>query len=352
MKNIFIYSILAVVLPLLFLGCPLSSSGECEFTYVADENRAVRPLSGINLGNALEAPNEGEWGVILQAEYFTIIRNAGFNYLRIPIRWSNHAADDPPYTIDAGFLARVDWAVNEALTEGFITIINIHHYEEIMSDPAGHKDRFLALWSQIADHFKDYSANLYFEILNEPNDQLTTALWNQYLNEAITLIRGSGGSNDTRKLIVGTANWGGISSLNDLTIPTAAQDANIIVTIHYYSPFQFTHQGAEWVTGSDAWLGTTWTGTAAETAAVQSDFNAVKDWADNHNRQIFLGEFGAYSAADNCSRITWTEYIVEQAEARDFIWAYWEFCAGFGVYNRDILAGAWCEELLDALIPE
>ena len=104
---------------------------------------------------------------------------------------------------------------------------------------------------------------------------------------------------------------------------------------------------------SDDWLGTTWTGTPAEMAAVQADFNAVKDWADDHGRQIFLGEFGAYNKADNCSRIDWTDYIVEQAEARGFFWAYWEFCAGFGVYDKDWGAdGAWRKELLDALVPE
>jgi endoglucanase len=30
-------------------------------------------------------------------------------------------------------------------------------------------------------------------------------------------------------------------------------------------------------------------------------------------------------------------------------WAYWELCAGFGVYERD--KGAWRRELLEALIP-
>jgi len=58
--------------------------------------------------------------------------------------------------------------------------------------------------------------------------------------------------------MVGTAEWGGISALSDLDIPDGEQ--NVIVTVHYYNPFQFTHQGAEWVDGSDAWLGRTWTG--------------------------------------------------------------------------------------------
>jgi endoglucanase len=352
MKKTVMCSLFATAILLLFAGCSFSGSDEeCEFTYISDEIRAVRPLSGINLGNALEAPNEGDWGVLLQEEYFEIIRNAGFHYLRIPIRWSAHAASSDPYPIDSDFMDRVDWAVNQALDQGFITIINIHHYEEMMTDPEGQWERFLALWDQIADHYIDYDANLYFEILNEPNNQLTADLWNDCLADAIDVIRASGGSNATRQLVVGTANWGGIGGLNELELPAA--DANIIVTVHYYNPFEFTHQGAEWVNDSDAWLGTTWTGTPAQKAAVQSDFNVVEDWADDNGRQIFLGEFGAYSKADNCSRITWTTYIVQQAEARNFIWAYWEFCAGFGVYDRYWEgAGAWRKELLDALVPE
>jgi endoglucanase len=46
---------------------------------------------GINLGNALDAPKEGQWGVMLKEEYFKIIKDAGFNSVRIPIRWSAHA---------------------------------------------------------------------------------------------------------------------------------------------------------------------------------------------------------------------------------------------------------------------
>ena len=64
---------------------------------------------GVNLGNALNAPNEGEWGVTLKEEYFTKIKQAGFDSVRIPVRWSNHAGHAAPYAIDAKFLARVDW---------------------------------------------------------------------------------------------------------------------------------------------------------------------------------------------------------------------------------------------------
>ena len=57
----------------------------------------------INLGNALDAPNEGEWGVTLEAEYFQIIKSAGFSGVRLPVRWSNHTQANSPFTIGENF---------------------------------------------------------------------------------------------------------------------------------------------------------------------------------------------------------------------------------------------------------
>jgi len=299
---------------------------------------------GINLGNALEAPNEGDWGVTLDYTYFKIIRDAGFNSIRLPVRWSAHAAADSPYTIDPIFKLRVDWAINQAIGKNLIIIVNMHHYEEMFSAPGFEKKRFLGLWRQLAESYKDYSWRLVFEILNEPHDALTDNLWNQYLAEALDLIRES---NPNRGVIIGTAGWGGAGSLDQLIIPEA--DTAVIVTYHYYNPFEFTHQGAEWVDGSDSWIGTVWTGSDAEKLAIGTEFNKVQSWSVKNNRPIFMGEFGAYSRADLNSRALWTAFAAREAEARNFSWAYWEFCSGFGAYNTVI--GAWLPDLLDALIP-
>ena len=181
---------------------------------------------GLNLGNALEAPNEGEWGVTLRSEYFNWIKGAGFTSVRIPIRWSAHAAATSPYTIDANFLRRVDWAVSEALARNLAVVINMHHYEEIMADPAGHKVRFLALWEQLAVHYRNHASGLFFELLNEPNANLTPALWNQYLQEALALIRRT---NPTRTIVVGPVFWYNPSALNSLELP--AEDEHLITIL-------------------------------------------------------------------------------------------------------------------------
>ena len=41
--------------------------------------------------------------------------------------------------------------------------------------------------------------------------------------------------------------------------------------------------------------------------------------------------------------------LIAMASTRGFSWAYWEFGAGFGVYDRE--AKAWVEPIRQALLP-
>ena len=309
------------------------------------EQPEISMRRGINIGNALDAPEEGMWGVYIKDEYFSIIREAGFDTVRIPIRWSAHADQNQPYKIDEEFFSRVDHIVNEALKQNLTTIINIHHYEEIMRDPVGHRDRFMAMWRQISEHYRDYPENLYFELLNEPHEALTSDLWNDFLAEAISIIRET---NPTRKIIVGPADWNNVHRLKDLAFPE--DDENIIVTFHFYTPFEFTHQGAEWVSPSPP-VGREWLGTEEEQKQIRDELEIAVQWALEHgNVSLFLGEFGAYSKADMNSRVKWTYFVAREAEKRNIAWCYWEFCSGFGAY--DPAEESWRENLLNALIPK
>ena len=341
---------LLFTIPLLGAGC--TSAQDTQGPVQPEPAEPVDPYRqnqvlgrGVNLGNALEAPSEGDWGMTIQEEYLQLIQDAGFGSVRVPVRWNAHALQEEPYTIDELFLNRVDEVIGWALERNLAVVLNIHHYNALMEDPAQHRERFLAIWKQIAEHYHDYPNALMLEVLNEPHGDLTPDLWNGYLQEAIGVIRES---NPWRTLIAGTAPWGGIGGLEDLSLPE--DDRNIIVTVHYYEPFQFTHQNAEWVDGSEAWDGTTWSGTDEQKAAVDSDFDFVRDWAEQHDRPVFVGEFGAYSAAPEQSREEWTRYVRRSLEERGFSWAYWEFGAGFGVYDRD--SGEWRTWLLDALVPK
>lgn len=142
--------------------------------------------------------------------------------------------------------------------------------------------------------------------------------------------------------------WNIVWELNKLELPE--DDRRIIVTVHYYSPMELTHQGTDWVEDSNEWLGTTWEGTDSQKQEISMDLDRAAVWAEVRDRPIHLGEFGTYCKADMASRVLWTAFVVQQAEERGMSWSYWEFGAGFGVY--DTSRGKWNEELLNALVPQ
>lgn len=330
----------------LFLLCSLFPAALAR----ADENKVHADIfaankklgRGINLGNALEAPKEGAWGVTLKAEYFKAIREAGFDSVRLPVKWSAHAAKDAPYGIDDKLAERVDWAVDQALTNKLNIVINVHHYGEMDADPDAHLPRLIALWEQIAKRCADRPASVYFELLNEPHDKLTPEKWNAAIPKLLAAVRKT---NLTRPVIVGPANWNGIRSLDALQLP---DDRNLVVTVHFYDPFQFTHQGASFVKDAAKWKGRQWAGSDAERDAIRKPFAKAAEWAKKRNVPIFLGEFGTYQEADMESRARWTRFVVAEAERLGFSWSYWEFCSGFGAY--DPKAEAWRKPLVEALL--
>ncbi len=300
---------------------------------------------GMNFGNALEAPREGDWGLTLQEDYFERVHKAGLNSVRVPICWSAHAGTEAPYEIDAAFFKRIDWVVEQALSRDLVIVINVHHYDALLRDPDKHEARLLALWKQIAERYRDRPDHLYFELLNEPNGKLTEERWNILIPKLLDTLRPS---NPKRVVIVGPGQWNNLNSLDKLRLPE--KDRNLIVTFHYYSPFHFTHQGAEWARDSNKWKGTTWTGTPKETEELSKDFGKAAAWSKKNGRPLFLGEFGSYQVADMDSRARWTRAVAREAEKHGFSWAYWEFGAGFGAY--DLKAKAWREPLLKALLDQ
>lgn len=299
--------------------------------------------TGVNLGNALEAPVEGQWGVTLKPEYFRLIRDAGFDAVRLPIRWSAHVAEQPPYTIDPKFFERVDWAIAQAVSNGLNIVINSHHDEALDKAPAGHLARLAAIWEQIASRYQDQPPSVFFEIYNEPHGNFDAATWNKALATILRVIRRT---NPTRPIVIGPVEWNNIRALDKLQLPAA--DHNIIVTVHYYEPFHFTHQGASWVEGSESWLGRPWDGDENEKQAVRESLETAAEWGRRNNRPIYLGEYGAYSKADDESRVRWTQYVSVEAARLGFSRAYWEFCSGFGLFDSD--KGEWREALKAAAL--
>ena len=300
---------------------------------------------GINYGNMFEAPSETTWGNQWQPEYPKIISELGFDHVRIPVRWEPAArsSSQAPYTIYPTFLNRIKEAVDSTLNAGLYAIINMHHHEELYDKPDEQEARFLAMWGQISEFFKDYPDSLLFEILNEPHGNLTPEKWNDLYPKALDSIRAY---NPERIVLIGMPNYGGLGGLPYLEIP---EDNYTILTVHYYNPFRFTHQGAGWVGGNaDSWLGTKWLDSESEREVVRQEFSPLKTISETHNIPVHIGEFGAYNKADIQSRARWTTYLSRFFESKGWSWAYWEFSAGFGIYNPD--SKTFNQELTNALL--
>ncbi len=278
----------------------------------------------------------------MKEEHFKLIKKAGFSNVRIVMGPFKFSMNDSAYTINPKFYETLDWAIKMALKYKLMAIVDFHEHGAMQKNPLGTKPKLVAMWKQIAEHCKDYPKQVVFEIANEPN--MKPEIWNDIHAAAYKVIRES---NPERTLLIGTINGNQIKHLQDLKLPE--EDRNIIVAIHYYSPIQFTHQGAPWSVKNKDLSGIEWSEVDSATQAVQADFKIAQDWSKRYNRPLTLGEFGAYEKADMASRIKWTNYVARQAEANKWSWSYWQFDSDFILY--DMSKQAWVDPIKNALIP-
>ena len=275
---------------------------------------------------------------------FKLIREAGFNHVRINLHPLRDGKPDASGKLRAEFFQTIDWAVDHALSNQLMVILDFHDDLAISPDPAGRRKEFLDAWAAMAEHCKDRPDTVLFEVLNEPAGKFTEESWDEYWRAALAVIRKS---NPQRSVIVGPAPWNGVGELDHLKLPP--DDRHLIATVHYYNPFPFTHQGTPW-TGQKDKVGVRWSGTDAEMQAVEKDLAKVAAWSKQNNRPIYIGEFGTYEKADMPSRIAWTAYVARQFEKRGWSWGVWQFADNFAVF--DLRNQKWVEPIRDALIPK
>ena len=273
---------------------------------------------------------------------FKVIRAGGFQTVRVNLlafehmSWTNR--------LDSRWLNTLDTVVNQATAAGLNVIIDEHDYKPCGADPEGCRPSLLAFWEQIGSRYRNAPSSVLFEILNEPEGELTPDRWNALLADVLAVIRRT---NPNRTVVIGPGADNTFPALDSLQLPE--RDHNIIVTVHYYNPFSFTHQGAFWAPAEiQAGKNIQW-GTAADKAQIDQEFDTIAAWGKAHQRPILLGEFGTYEMAPLDSRVAWTSSVAKAATARGFPWVYWQFEDMFGVYDKD--KNRWVEPIYHALIP-
>jgi len=316
---------------------------------LASQANAAEPLpvgTCINMGNHLEPERESGWGgKRIEAADFARIRAAGFQTVRIPVRWSNKT-QGPNHAIDPAWLAHVTEVVDQALAADLNVILNDHNFEDLHERPDANRDKLAAIWRQVGAHFADRpAARLWFEIENEPHGALGNANLLATLAPALAAIRAT---NPDRPVVIGGGDWSNIDSLATLELP---DDPNVHPTFHYYEPFDFTHQGATWA-GPVPKAGTRDYGTPADAERLLADLAKLQAYIARTGRTPFMGETGAYDGGTSLAERIEYHAAVRQAFAPSGIGVCaWAYTNTFPFWDRH--KGQWLPGLREAFgLPE
>jgi len=314
-----------------------------NITAVGAEEKSTNfgPKACLNLGNALDAPNEGDWGYTIKEKHIQAIADAGFEMVRIPVRWSRHTSAKSPYLIDPKLIERVDDVIRQSLDRDLIVILDVHHFDQLYQHPEILEVFFLSIWNQLSTHYANWPDNLYFELLNEPRGNLQGEKYQSLLENTLATVRVS---NPVRKVIIGGAPWNSLDALEKMHWPQ--NDENLIATFHYYEPHSFTHQGAPWENPVRP-TGVKW-GSDDDRKTVAIDFDRAKAIGEKLGVPVILGEFGAYKPKiSRKQRLNYYEAIRAEADRTNIAWCAWNFASDFSIY--DTAKNKWHKDMLKVL---
>ena len=308
---------------------------------------------GVGFTDAFEVNSADE----IQMNYysrqdFINVKELGCDVVRLYISMDNMMIGESANQMDPLYFYLLDRVVDIAEQEDVHLILaNMSAFN--YADKEYTKNRLISIWTQMAEHYKNYPNDIYFEIANEPSD-ISDEDWYQMQGEVIDAIREI---DQLHTIIITPPNWANFRNLNSMPVYT---DSNLICTIHFYDPFIFTHQGASWAgMGSlqhvpfpyDASLmpecpqelsGTyneeqynsySTEGTAEQ---VRAWIDQAADFMDERNIQLWCGEFGVLDTyCTNEDRVYWYEVVRQQFEERGIVWSTHDYRGGFGIFKKN-----------------
>ena len=311
---------------------------------------------GITLG-VYAAPREGAWGLSMDERWIDAIAKAGFRSVRIPVRWSNHAAAGPDAGLDEVFAQRIDRLVDAFLAQGVVVVLGMCNYNQFDGQPLlegefrvaddAVRPRFVNLWRQLARRHAGRSSNLLFELYATP--QGSAPAWNALASQALAAIRQG---DARRKVIIGPVDYSA-TMLPQLDLPP---DRHWMAVIHHWEPRRFVSQGLPWREGSAQWLGTTCCD-AEQQKVMTHALDLAQAWSMAQGRPLWLGAFGAASNAPADSRARFLRTMRNAAESRGIPWAHTDLASNFNVRGLpedagiyDVVKRRWHKPLLEALL--
>lgn len=284
---------------------------------------------GWNLGNTFDATGgnasnvysqEQSWGnPKVTEELIDAIAKAGFNTIRIPVTWNNHASKDGDNIINEAFLNRVQEVVDYAYSRGMFVILNIHHEAwlnttKLVQDKDAIAYRLSCIWKQLAERFAEYDQHLIFEGMNEPRLAGGPVEWGgnpeayqvvNYLAQVFvsTVRSNTGGFNAERCLMVpGYAASNSPTIMDAISLPTwdGTVAKNLIISVHSYAPYDFclSDKQTDWDPNN-----------SSDTGAIDQMYENLKDLFLDQGIPVVLGETSATSKNNTEARERWAKYM-------------------------------------------
>ena len=310
--------------------------------------------AGWNLGNALDSVDNQRRGItgnlpanitanefyetlwgnpVTTPEIIESIAQMGFGAMRVPVTYTDHL--DENFIIRPEWLARVEQVVNYVLDNDMYCIINIHHdtgsgaWPWLRADPrniAWMEEKLAVVWTQIAEHFKDYGDRLIFEGFNEILDAESN--WNDASRSAhnavnrlnqvfVDTVRGTGGNNAERFLIVKTyAASTRADVLASFKLPNDSAESRLIVGVHNYGVRSFTWN--DWTDTYSDW------DYVRDGLPVEAMIRRLYEAFVSQGIPVIIGEFGAENKNNTADRIKFAEHYVAAARRYGITCFWWD----------------------------
>lgn len=305
----------------------------------------------------------------------------GFTHIRLPVFHPNFTNSDFTSTGVAEYIQDLLAEVRRLNEIGYVVTLDLHPNGEFnqlyWSQPDLGYQRLEAIWTYLASVLvtETNADDVLVEFLNEPDTK--PDIWDEHIKKLARHIRQL---LPDHTFVVGPH---GPMRHESLAGFEPLQDSNTVYAIHFYDPFIFTHQGAEWLPSDDPVRASVnvpfpsrkdderianlvkdleFQGRFAAAGKVreifeepwtekdvQRAFEMVQRWSKKHGVPVFVNEFGALSYhAPRQDRLHWLGTVVKEAEAKCLGWTHWDFSDGFGIVDPD--TGKADSKALDMLL--
>ena len=324
-----------------------------EKTFASGKELTAKMGVGWNLGNTLDSigtwingdlEHETAWGNVKTTKaMIDAVKKAGFKTVRIPVSWGEHM--DANGKVNSVWMDRVQEVVDYAYDNGMYVILNTHHDNSWIKlnekDEKAVSKKYKYLWQQIAERFKDYDERLIFEGLNEPRTEGSAKEWsggtaaehevlNRYYKVFVSAVRGKGGYNKTRYLMI--APYAASSSYSAMAALEIPDDDRIIVSVHSYSPYSIALD----TNSKDN------TFTENGKREIDSVFSNIDKAFTSKGIPVIMGEFGTLNKSNTAERVKVAEYYVSAAKKYGIPCVWWDNGSivqasgseGFGLLDR------------------